>query len=298
MIVAGLVMAGLAAVLASPLPRLVIARCTLRDPVAKIVLWQAVGLAGGCSVIAACLLHGVAPLIGTGVLAGALRGDVDALAALPVWRWLLLIAGLVVLVDLLVALASTAVSVVRRRRRHATLLRLVSSPSDSLPDTQVIDAPAALAYCLPVDGGTTVVSTGLLSALDEREQRAVIAHERAHLRFRHDLLVLPFAAWRDAMPWSPSAGRALGEVGELTELMADDAARRGHSAEAIASAIRRTADAADLRERDLLDARLGRLASDLPEPQRTRRQRARAAAIGAGLVSAVPLLLIVALAAA
>lgn len=56
------------------------------------------------------------------------------------------------------------------------------------------DQPFAVA--LPGRGGHVVLSTGLLSLLDEREQAVVLAHERAHARHRHDryLLVAKLAA--------------------------------------------------------------------------------------------------------
>ncbi len=59
----------------------------------------------------------------------------------------------------------------------------------------------------------------------------MIDHEKAHVRSRHDLLVLPFQAWGTALGWLPGVRAAAESVAELTEMLADDwAARRSTSA--------------------------------------------------------------------
>ena len=50
-----------------------------------------------------------------------------------------------------------------------------------------------------------VVSVGALELLGRGELAAVLAHERAHLRERHDLVLLPFTALRRAFPGPPPA---------------------------------------------------------------------------------------------
>ena len=55
-------LAVLAALLAWPVPALLArARWPRRDPLAALVCWQAIGLAGGLSIIGALLVHGLAP---------------------------------------------------------------------------------------------------------------------------------------------------------------------------------------------------------------------------------------------
>lgn len=51
----------------------------------------------------------------------------------------------------------------------------------------VVDEPARYAFALPGRSPHIVASRGLLRALDASGRRAVLAHERAHLRHRHDL---------------------------------------------------------------------------------------------------------------
>ena len=50
----------------------------------------------------------------------------------------------------------------------------------------------------------------------------MLAHERAHARERHDLVLLPFTALCRAFPWSGSAQRAYAAVALLIEMLADD----------------------------------------------------------------------------
>jgi hypothetical protein len=54
----------------------------------------------------------------------------------------------------------------------------------------VLDDPNPDAYALPGRPGRIVVSTGMLDALDPRERRVLLAHERAHLACTHHLFVV------------------------------------------------------------------------------------------------------------
>jgi Zn-dependent protease with chaperone function len=67
---------------------------------------------------------------------------------------------------------------------------------DGMGTVHIADSSRPYAVTLPGTAGQIVVSTALLDALDEDERRVVIAHERAHARYRHDryLLVAAFAA--------------------------------------------------------------------------------------------------------
>jgi beta-lactamase regulating signal transducer with metallopeptidase domain len=65
----------------------------------------------------------------------------------------------------------------------------------SLPaagDLAVLDDPVPTAFALPGAPGRVVVSSGMLRALTAEERRALLAHERAHLRHRHHLFLLLF----------------------------------------------------------------------------------------------------------
>ena len=98
-----------------------------------------------------------------------------------------------------------------------------------------------MAYTLPGWHSRVVLSAGLVDLLTEQELAAVIEHERAHLRARHDLLVLPFQAWAVALGWVPGVRPAGGSVAELTEMLADDVAAGRTSREQLALALAKVA---------------------------------------------------------
>lgn len=190
----------------------------MRAPVVALLVWQAVGLAGGLSMIGALALTGF--------------------AIAPHRPWLAAIPAAVFALYLLSHLAVTIVQVTRQRRRHLHLLDMLSSPHPTRARTRVLDDAVPVAYCLPRGAGSvTVLSQGLLDRLDPDELVAVIAHERAHVEQRHDLLLLAFRAWRSALPWFPIAALADAEVAALVEMLADDHARREVRDEVLARAI-------------------------------------------------------------
>ena len=217
--VAALVLGVAAISLAWPVP-VALSRATwpMRMPVMALLLWQAIGLAGGLSMIGALALAGY--------------------AIAPRHPWLALIPAATFTLYLLAHLAVTIVQVTRQRHRHLALLDMLTSPHPTRARTRVIDDAVPVAYCLPNGArSVTVLSQGLLDRLDADELVAVIAHERAHVEQRHDLLLLAFRAWRSALPWFPIAARAEVEVAALVEMLADDHARREVHDEVLARAI-------------------------------------------------------------
>jgi hypothetical protein len=83
----------------------------------------------------------------------------------------------------------------------------------------------------------TVLSDGLMAALEPAELRAVLIHENAHLSQRHHLLLWAFAAWRQALPWLPTTRLAQESVNSLIEMLADDVALRTESKATLIKAI-------------------------------------------------------------
>lgn len=229
---------GLVAVaLAVPVP-IALARTAwpTRAPARALLLWQAIALAGGFSMIGAFAATGLALLPVAEVGAGVAFGAAAALAAY-------LLGHLVV----------TVIVVARSRRRHRTLLALLTSPHPTRAATLVLEDSVPLAYCVPRGWQSlTVLSRGLLDRLDADELRAVIAHERAHLDQRHDILLVAFRAWQNALPWFPIAARAAQEVDVLVELLADDSARRVVPDATLARAIVAVANVEPDEERQLL----------------------------------------------
>ncbi len=126
---------------------------------------------------------------------------------------------------LVLTLARAAWRTTRQRAKHRQLLRLLSNPSETRPNTLVLDHDMPVAYCVPgIAQSVTVLSRGLLTKLSPEEQAAVIAHESSHLDQRHDLLILAFTAWNEALPWLPTSRLSLDAVRQLIEMLADDKA--------------------------------------------------------------------------
>jgi beta-lactamase regulating signal transducer with metallopeptidase domain len=103
----------------------------------------------------------------------------------------------------------------------------------------VVDHPAAAAYCVPGLRSQIVISAGTLKVLDQAELAAVLAHERAHVRARHDLVLLPFCALARAFPRARLVRRARATVALLVEMLADDQALRQRPARELATALLR-----------------------------------------------------------
>ncbi len=148
-------------------------------------------------------------------------------------------AGVVLLSVLCWILVAATASVVRARQRQHELLNLLAHGDPKVPGALVVDYPAAAAYCVPGLRSAIVISAGTLELLDADELAAVLAHERAHLRERHDLVLLPFIALLRAFRWAGIARQAYQEVGLLIEMHADDRALRHRPARELATALLR-----------------------------------------------------------
>ena len=160
-------------------------------------------------------------------------------AALTAFRVTCLTLAVALLALLCWVLAAACAAVLRTRRRHRALLALLARGDPKAPGALVLDHPAAAAYCLPGLRSRIVISAGTLDLLDQAELAAVLAHERAHIRERHDLVLLPFTALCSAFPRAAVAFRAQHAVALLVEMLADDRARRSRPARELATALMR-----------------------------------------------------------
>ena len=232
-----------------------------RSPAAAILLWQALGLAAGLAAVGT--LIGLAmPASNAGVLRSALRAGTllqarDVFqpsgmfgapggwpAVIAAVRLTCLAAGLLLFALLCWVLVAVSVAALQARRRQRALLTLLAHLDPKVPGALVVDYPSAAAYCLPGLRSQIVVSVGTLELLGRAELAAVLAHERAHLRERHDLVLLPFTALRRAFPRSATCTDAHRSVALLVEMLADDRALRGCPTRELVSALVRfgTAD--------------------------------------------------------
>jgi len=220
------------------------ARWPRRSPAAAIVLWQALGLGWGLAAIGALAGFGAANAR-SGVAGGAfalasrvVQGQRLAAGILGL-RLLALTAGLALLLLLCWAPVAASTAVLRARRRQRLLLSLLAHGDPKVPGALVVDHPAATAYCVPGLRSQIVISAGALDLLDQAELAAVLAHERAHLRERHDLVLLPFTALLRPFRWSGVAREAYAAVSLLVEMLADDRALRHRPARELATALLR-----------------------------------------------------------
>jgi Peptidase family M48 len=221
-------LAVLGLLLAGPAPAL-LGRATwpLRAPRAGVVLWQALALAA------------VLAIVGTGISASLWLIQVEDPSW---WRILghsaLMALTLVVLVRLAWSTARVARVTRARRRRHRELVDMLADRSGTEPELRILAAPTPMAYCLPgVRKNRVVVSRGAMRQLDPAEVAAVLAHEHAHVRARHDLVLESFAALHAAFPRGTRSEVPLRQSQLLVELLADDAARARTGALPLARAL-------------------------------------------------------------
>jgi hypothetical protein len=223
------------------------ARWTWRAPRVGVALWQLLSLAAVASVVGLPLQVALAPYGEPVPLAlTRITGDLvagRAVAVLGPGHLTLVIATLTGVALLGGAVVVGHCRAMRVRRRHLDALALVARPDAAAGGAMVLDHPGAAVYCVP---GTSVVvvSAGVLRAFTPAELAAVMAHERAHLRARHDVVLLPFVV----------AGRLLGRprwlraayesVTLLVEMCADDAAARAQGRAAVRRALLRLVDVA------------------------------------------------------
>ena len=125
----------------------------------------------------------------------------------------------------------------RDRRDHATLVAAAGRPCPELGVVVLHDHDAPAAYCVPGGRYQVVVSAAALAALGTEELQAVLAHERAHLRCRHHLILVVAAALARAFPRVPLFAQAAPKLGVLAEMAADDAAARCHGRDHLAKAL-------------------------------------------------------------
>lgn len=211
------VLALLGVVLAGPVPA-VLARAgwLRRTPLSTMLLWQGVALAA------------VLSALGAGLSLATTHGWSTPSA-------LALVVTAVVAVRLAIAGHRVGTSLRSLRRHHREQLDLVTRRRGRLA---VLETEQPLAYCVPsLRTSRVVVSQGALDRLAPDELDAVLAHERAHLRARHDLVLEAFSVLHRAFPRWVSSASALQEVRMLVEVLADRVAARDAGAQPLARAL-------------------------------------------------------------
>jgi Zn-dependent protease with chaperone function len=181
----------------------------------------------------------------------------------------------------------------RARRRQLGMLALVGEPAPEYGAT-IVDHVVPAVYCLPGRRSRVVVTRGALDVLSEAQLRAVLEHERAHIRGMHHLPRVLADAFARAFRLLPLARQAKEQTFLLLEMIADDRALRHHSRDALATAMYEVASArAPLGALGVggsgVVIRLQRVLTPQPRPHRATWLAASAAGLTAPLL---PLLLV------
>lgn len=222
-----------ALMLSGPVPAL-LARASwpLRAPRAAIVLWQSIALAAVLSFFSAGIAI-ASRLFEPGPDGRPTATIVTALDDLgwPLWTAYVVVFALTLVVGarLVISVLQVAIATRRRRAHHRMIVDLVGAhPTRPMAahGVRILDVAQPLAYCLPGVRSRVVVSEGALNTLSDREVSAILSHEQAHLRARHDLVLEMFTAVHAAFPRIVRSAHALNAVRLLIEALADDAAVR------------------------------------------------------------------------
>jgi Zn-dependent protease with chaperone function len=133
----------------------------------------------------------------------------------------------------------------RQALRHARTARLVGRPEPALGAVLVEHSQPA-AYCVAGRRPTVILTTAALRVLAPGQLEAVMAHERAHLTWRHHRLVAMARIGSRTLPFLPLMRDAQAQVERLVELHADDTAVQARDPDSLATALvlMATADAA------------------------------------------------------
>jgi len=245
--------------LALPVPAL-LARASwpFRSPAAGVVLWQSLALAAVLAISGAALSTAL----------WLVTHD-----RLTWWRVALhltiLAIGVLVWARFWWAAWHVWHETATRRRRHRELVDLLGEPHGALPAVRILAEQTPVAYCIPRRrDARVVISRGTVEALDDASLQAVLEHERAHVRIRHDLVLEAFGVLHRAFPRPLRTDAPLRQSQVLVELMADDAARKvtgdGPLARAIVALAGGVTPAGALGAGSAAQVRLDRLCDDTP----------------------------------
>jgi Zn-dependent protease with chaperone function len=147
-----------------------------------------------------------------------------------------LVAAATIVLRAVVCVAGELARAWHERRKHVAFLAAAGKFDPSL-GAVVLDQDSPAVYCLPSGRHRVVVSASALDALAPGQLQAVLAHEQAHLRARHHLILTVIAALARAFPHVPLLALARAEVPVLAEMAADDAATRRHHPDDLAAAL-------------------------------------------------------------
>ncbi|WP_174190120.1 M56 family metallopeptidase [Nocardia barduliensis] len=154
------------------------------------------------------------------------------------------IAGVVLLLALAVWLGNRIIRATRRRLQtsdtNAALLRAVGRTMSATPDVLRLDHADPVAFAISGSSDLIVATEGVFQ-LGDAAAAAVLAHERAHLRGRHHVVLMWTSVLGKALPIIPLFRQAPVAIAEIVEMCADTAAARECGDQAVRTALIRMA---------------------------------------------------------
>lgn len=126
-----------------------------------------------------------------------------------------------------------------RRSAHAAEQMLTGAGKRNVlgHDVLVVDEERPFALAFPSRHGGIVLSSGALRSLEHDELAAVLAHEAAHLRQHHHLIMALAAGVSRFLRWVPLISAADDALPHYLEIAADNQARRRAGTPALVSAL-------------------------------------------------------------
>jgi Zn-dependent protease with chaperone function len=246
-VIAPLLLVGYAIAVVLIAPRVLVRMPMLwRSPRTGLALWQC-AVVGVLSALALLLVGALVPTTAVSLDWGHLVHachpsalTADTLTGLGGVRLLSTAVASGTLLRLLWATVTRTRAMVRSRRRQRYLLDLLAPQQASdwdQPGMHVLTSDVPAAYCIPGGQGRIVLTSGAVLALSDRQRAAVIAHERAHLCGRHDLVLLGADIAATAFGSLSFFRTARTQLSWLLEMLADDAAARRTAPGDVAAAL-------------------------------------------------------------
>lgn len=218
-----------------------------RSPRLGIAAWQALSASLVLTVVLAGVALAVPALASTNDLAELVRACLMALRhdySTPggtIVSGSGAVAAVAILARVWYCMAREVLQAAQRQRRQWNALLRVGR-RDTQHDAIVVEHDTAAAYCLPGRGSRVVVTSGAVAALDNEQLESVLAHERAHQRGHHHLVLAIADALHRAFPMVAAFRDARAAMGPLVEMLADDAAARRSSRLTVATALVRLSE--------------------------------------------------------
>lgn len=152
--------------------------------------------------------------------------QLDAHYNTPGGPWVATVAICAAIAVAVRVIALSALGVIRGARERRAQLDTLALIGEPHPDGYVvIEHRIPLVYCLAGRDRRVVVTSGALGVLSPHELTLVLAHERTHLRARHDLALTLADALARTFVWLRVFDDARSQIATLVEMQADDAAR-------------------------------------------------------------------------